>query len=171
MQVAAYEVPLPKHHWYRWPRSRGRLVSNGCHWIDYFLFLNDFADILDIDARTLRNGDVVCTLSLVNGASLTLSLTEFGSSRLNVRDIVRVATGDASATIIDQCKYESESSRGVIRRSRTRRGESFDRMYSEIGRRLAAGLPGDSLRSLLGSADAVLRAQELIDGGSNVGST
>src|SRR5262249_51951945 len=28
-----YEVPLPRRHWYRWPNSKSRLVSNGCHWI------------------------------------------------------------------------------------------------------------------------------------------
>jgi len=38
-----FEEPLPPHHWYRWPRSKSRIVSNGCHWLDHFLFLNDWA--------------------------------------------------------------------------------------------------------------------------------
>src|SRR5262249_57472786 len=33
-----YEVPLPPMHWYRWPSSRSRLITNGCHWIDHFHF-------------------------------------------------------------------------------------------------------------------------------------
>jgi hypothetical protein len=30
-----YEVPMPPLHWYKWPNSKSRLITNGCHWIDH----------------------------------------------------------------------------------------------------------------------------------------
>src|SRR5207244_8304705 len=38
-----YEIPLPPLHWYRWPNSGTGIISNGCHWIDHFLYLNNFS--------------------------------------------------------------------------------------------------------------------------------
>ncbi len=52
-----YEVPLPRRHWYRWPVSSDRLVSNGCHWVDHFLFLNGFARERSAEAWSAGNGD------------------------------------------------------------------------------------------------------------------
>ena len=39
-----YEVPVPPLHWYRWASSRSRMLQDGCHWIDYFLYLNDWSE-------------------------------------------------------------------------------------------------------------------------------
>ncbi|HEX7118535.1 MAG TPA: Gfo/Idh/MocA family oxidoreductase [Longimicrobiales bacterium] len=49
-----YEVPLPALHWYRWPNSRSRIGSNSCHWLDHFLFLNEFTKAVE-DQLQRRN--------------------------------------------------------------------------------------------------------------------
>lgn len=36
MHSIVYEIPLPDLHWYNWPNSGSRLISNGCHWLDFF---------------------------------------------------------------------------------------------------------------------------------------
>jgi len=165
VSVAAlvYEVPLPRHHWYRWPNSRGRIICNGCHWIDYFLFLNGFCPPKHAYARSSPSGGHVVQMTLENGAGFSMVITEEGSPLLNVRDVVRVAAGRRSALIVDQCRYEAEGPDRVLRRTRTRRANSIDRMYRTIARGLAEGANGDSLESLRVSGTAVLDIQDLVD--------
>jgi len=40
-----YQIMLPDGHWYRWPNSCSRIVSNGCHWLDHFLYLNNYCNL------------------------------------------------------------------------------------------------------------------------------
>ena len=65
-------------------------------------------------------------MMLENGAGFSMVLTEEGSPRLNVRDVIRVAAGPRSALIDDQCSYRAEGLDRVLRRARTRRADSFD---------------------------------------------
>lgn len=37
-----YEEPLPDKHWYQWTSSGNYIVSCACHWIDHFVFVNDY---------------------------------------------------------------------------------------------------------------------------------
>ena len=53
--AVAYEVPLPPRHWYRWPNSGSSIISNGCHWIDHFLYLNDFSPVRQVAAEALAS--------------------------------------------------------------------------------------------------------------------
>lgn len=161
-RALAYEVPLPAKHWYRWPVSGTRIMSNGCHWIDYFLFLNGFSRPTRIDAGTRSNGDAVLFMDLENGASLTLSVTEHGSPRLGVRDHIELRAGTRTVTIDDQRTYRAESTHEVLRTASTSASDSYDRMYDVIGRRLTAGSVGDSRESLEISARAVLTADEQV---------
>lgn len=159
-RAIVYEIPLPKNHWYCWPSSRGRIVSNGCHWIDHFLFLNDFSPPTRIESRRLGNGDVVMMIDLENGAACSLTITEQGSARLGVREIVCVTAGDRTATIIDDREYSAESSQRLLRRTKRPRHASSHRMYDEIGQRLVDGRPGDTLASIEISTRTILRAEE-----------
>ncbi len=158
----AYEVPLPKNHWYNWPNSKSRIISNGCHWIDHFLFVNSWSRPERIEATKLRNGDCVVMMDLENRASLSLTITEHGSSRLGLRDHVRFALGHRTATITDTRFYRSESGKSTLRKSSISRMAPYDKMYNEIGSRMAQGLHGDSLRSVEVSAKAVLDADEQV---------
>src|SRR5690606_15551503 len=87
-----YEEPLPPRHWYRWPASRGRLVSNGCHWIDHFLFLNNFAPVADRDVFVFADGTVNCSLVLANGASFSMLLTGRGAGRAGMQNYIEIRT-------------------------------------------------------------------------------
>lgn len=157
-QCIAYEIPLPARHWYRWPNSRSRIVSNGCHWIDHFLFLNNFSTPISTDVSQRRNGDVNIMMDLENGAALSLTVTEHGSSRLGVREHVIFESGDRTAVILDQRHYHAESSQRRLRNTSVSGRSSYDRMYDVIGRRVAAGEPGDSPLSVRVSTAAMLAA-------------
>ena len=61
-----FEEPLPRLHWYRWPNSKSRLVSNGCHWIDHFLHLNNFAPPLTHDLTIGPRGTLNVSIELKN---------------------------------------------------------------------------------------------------------
>jgi predicted dehydrogenase len=148
MHAIVYEIPLPPLHWYNWPTSGSRLVSNGCHWLDYFLFVNGYSAVCDADVSPMRGSDVLATVRLENGAQLVLSITETGSERLGVRDVIELRAADVTVRLIDAAYYNAESTRRVIRDRRVNPMDAYARMYDTICRRIRAGASGDSPESL-----------------------
>lgn len=159
-----YEVPLPARHWYRWPASGSRLLSNGCHWIDHFLNLNDYAATCLQHVFLGPHETINCSLELVNGACFTMALTDLGSARLGVRDHVELRRGDVTVTIDDNSRYRAESSEKVLRTTRINKVESYRAMYTEIARRARAGEQGDSPASVRSSAGTVLALDSELGG-------
>ena len=155
-----FEIPLPKNHWYLWPNSRGRIVCNGCHWIDHFLYLNNFSPPRRIDSRRAANGDVTVLMDLENGASFSVTITDHGSSRLGVREQTSITLGDRTATIEDDRKYRAESSTRILRKASVKRYVATDIMYKTIGERILSGAPGDSMASVDVSTRAMLVAED-----------
>jgi predicted dehydrogenase len=152
MQCIVYEIPLPALHWYNWPNSGSRLVSNGCHWLDYFLFMNDFSAVRERFTHRLRGGDLLAHVRLENDAQLVMTLTDTGSERLGVRDVVDLRARDVTVRVIDSTYYESESTARVLRRRRVNPMRAYARMYDHIARRIARGESGDSPDSLRSTA-------------------
>lgn len=162
MSATVYEVPLPPRHWYRWPVVGNAVVSNGCHWIDYFLHVNGYAEPVHLDALALTD-QIVLALELANGASASISLRHAGSPRLGVRDLIQFWRGDATATIEDNARYWSEDRYRVLRRRRVSRTGATERMYAEFGRRIELDLAGDDRRAIAVSAKAVVDLAALVD--------
>jgi predicted dehydrogenase len=163
MHALVYEVPIPFHHWYNWPASGSRLVSNGCHWLDYFMWLNAFSPIVESEVHRLRGRDLVVLGRLENDARFVMCLTDTGSSRLGVRDVIELRSGNVTARLIDGTSYVAESSQRVLRRRRTNPIGAYERMYSEICRRIVAGAPGDSVESLRSAEWTLALEDELAD--------
>ena len=155
----AYEVPLPPQHWYRWPNSGSRIISNGCHWIDHFSYLNDFSPARQVTAAPLGEASMLIQIILENEAVLSLSLTHEGSPRLGVREHCEFRANGVTATVTDAKSYVSESARGVIRRARVHRFSAYRRMYRSMCDAITAGTDGDSLQSLRQSSHSVLAAE------------
>jgi predicted dehydrogenase len=155
-----YEIPLPRLHWYNWPASGSRLISNGCHWIDHFLFLNDFSEPVDKSVWQGADGSLLVGLELANGACLTLTLTDQGSDRIGVQEHVEFRANGVTVTIDNGSKYVAESSRRIIRRGHVNKLAVYGDMYREVSRRIAQGLPGDSDQSIVISTRAILDLED-----------
>ena len=98
-----------KHHWYNWPNSGSRLVSNGCHWLDYFMFLNSYSAVVDIKNGFRRDDTITgVQVKLENGAYFSMSLTDNGSQRLGVRDYIELERQEKTFTMIDGDRYSAE---------------------------------------------------------------
>ena len=162
LSATVYEVPLPRFHWYRWPVVGNSVVSNGCHWIDYFLFVNDFEPVASHHAMVFER-HVVVALELTNGASGVISLRHEGSPRLGVRDVCTFWKGDVTVTIEDNSTYRAERGFKVSRTQRCGRLQAHEDMYVEFGRRIAADLAGDSASSIDVSTRAMLELAALVD--------
>jgi len=143
-----FEIPLPPLHWYRWPASRSRLLSNGSHWIDHFLFLNAWSPPRRWTVDSARNGAVTATVELENGAYFSMTLTDRGSLRTGVQDHVELRANDRTVRIESCTVYVAESTDGVLRRARAHKLSAYDAMYRAIRRAALAGAPGDSARSV-----------------------
>lgn len=156
-----YEIPLPQRHWYNWPNSCSRITSNGCHWIDHFLFLNDYAQVIEIDLRQAKNGSLLISLELINGAVFSMTLTDVGSSRLGVRDYVEVHAKGVTIRMIDGARYESENGRQILRCHKINPMHSYQRMYREISQRIIEGQAGDDMITLYSSEIMVTLEERL----------
>ena len=143
-----FEVPLPAQHWYRWPRSGSRMLSNGCHWLDHFLFLNEFAAPVRHSVSVVDERTVSCEVRLENGAVFTMVLTDRGSARIGVREHIELRVEGASATIVDSSRYVAEDDRRVLRRRRFSPLTGYRSMYTSIGDSITSGAPGDSVTAI-----------------------
>ena len=163
----AYEVPLPPQHWYHWPNSGSRIISNGCHWIDHFMYLNNFSPAWQVAAVPLGQASILIRVILENEAVLSLSLTHEGSPRLGVREHCEFRANGVTATVTDAKNYTSESARGVIRKARGHRFSAYRRMYRSMCEAIAVGADGDSLQSLEQSSNSVLAAEAAMTDAAN----
>ena len=157
-----YEVPLPILHWYRWPNSKSRLVSNGCHWIDHFLFLNDFCKVKSFKAISSDDGTINCSINLENGAFFTMVLTDLGSARIGVQDYIELRANGVTVKMTNSSYYKSENQKKVIRTKRMNKMDNYKLMYKEIGKRMLNDLEGDSIRSVEISASLILDIEETV---------
>lgn len=157
--ATVFEVPLPAAHWYRWPKSRSRLVSNGCHWIDHFLFLNGFVAVDRQHIYRARDGTLNVSLELANGAVFTMVLTDRGANRIGVQDYVELRTAQGTASITNTSSYRAERGKRLVRTSSGNRMDAYRKMYGTIARAVADGSPGNSLASIESSCRVVLRLE------------
>jgi predicted dehydrogenase len=157
-----YEVPVPRLHWYAWPNSGSRIISNGCHWIDHFLHLNPGAAIVSQQLTLGPDETVNCSVTLDSGAMFTMVLTDRGSARLGVREHAELRANGATVTMTDGCVYRSENTDRVLRSTRVHRYAAHRAMYRRIGERIAAREPGDSLESIERSTALVLSLEQML---------
>lgn len=152
----AFEVPLVARHWYRWPTSRSRIVSNGCHWLDHFLFMNGFSPVVRHGLWRGGNWDLHFSAELENGAVCSLVLTDVGSRRIGVQEHVQLRAGEVTVRVDNSSRYISEDRYRIIRRARVNKLGVFHRMYREISRRIVKDESGDSLESTRRSCELML---------------
>ena len=156
-----YEVPLPAMHWYRWPNSKSRLISNGCHWIDHFLHLNDYCEVTSTQVATGDDGTINCSVALENGAYFTMVLTDTGSQRIGLQDYIEMRSKGVTVKVTNSSQYFSENGLRVIRRKRIRKTLSYKLMYRSIAAKISDGHPGDSEDSVRVSSQLILDLESL----------
>ncbi len=163
-----HEAPLPERHWYRWPNSKSRLLSNGCHWIDHFLYINHFPEVTERSVRRAKGGDLVVTAELANGANFSMVLTDRGSSRIGVEEHVEMRSGGITIRVENNSRYVAEDSRRILRRARVNKHSSYCAMYATISDRINRGLEGDSLESIRHSCGLTISLEEELQRNSEV---
>lgn len=160
-----FEIPLVRRHWYNWPTSRSRIVCNGCHWLDHFLFLNDWSAPKRWRLMKAGNGDIIAGVELENGASFSMTLTDHGSARLGMCDHIELRANGVTARIDQGRRYEAEDGQRIVRRARVHRLAAHHAMYRQVSRKMIAGDPGDSQLSLERSCELMLSLDELLSTG------
>lgn len=157
-QCIVFEEPLPRRHWYRWPNSGSRLLSNGCHWIDHFMSLNASSPVAECSVSAAAEHKLQVWLALENGATFSMALTDIGSDRIGVQDLVQARAGKVTITVKNGTSYCAEIGNHVVRR-RCRRNAPYREMYRSFFERIREGRCGDDIEALISSADAVLQCE------------
>jgi len=155
-----YEVPLPDLHWYRWPNSKSRLVSNGCHWIDHFLYLNGFEEVQSMELGQSPSGTINCAVILENGAYFTMALTDKGSERIGLQEYVELRAGQVTVRMVNNASYQAENRSRVIRKLRFNKMATYKLMYKTIAERIARGEEGDTAQSVRVSTQLILDLED-----------
>ena len=165
-----YEIALPQRHWYNWRTSGSRIVSNGCHWIDHFMFLNAYSPAVKYSVTKAGRGQILIYIELENGAVFSMCLTDVGSPRVGVRDYIELRKGQTTIYMTDSSQYASENARGWIRKKSVNKIDAYRRMYEVISTMIADGKPGDSLESLR-SSHLVTKLDKLLASGRPLNET
>jgi predicted dehydrogenase len=155
-----YEVPLPDLHWYRWPNSKSRLVSNGCHWIDHFLYLNGFEEVRSMELGQSPSGTINCAVILENGAYFTMALTDKGSERIGLQEYVELRAGQVTVRMINNASYLAENRTRVLRKAQFNKMATYKLMYKTIAERIARGEEGDTAQSVRVSTRLILDLED-----------
>lgn len=156
----AYEVPYPKYFWYNWPNSKGPITANGCHWIDHFLYLNNWSKPKRLELFLTLDMTTNSSIELENDAIFTMTLTEQGSPYIGVQDYVELRAGDRTAKIIDDSRYIAEGPNGVVRKKTINKMKNYQLMYETVSKKIAEGSAGDPLESVEVSTEAMLNLEE-----------
>ncbi|WP_437672705.1 Gfo/Idh/MocA family oxidoreductase [Sorangium sp. So ce131] len=157
-----YEVPLVRRHWYEWPSSRSRIVSNGCHWLDHFLFMNGFSTPVRRHLFRGANGDFHVSVQLENGAVFSMVLTDVGSRRIGVQDHIELRAGGTTVRVDNASRYVAEDDHRVLRVARINKTESYARMYRSISEKILRDEPGDPLAWIERSTSLMLDLEEMV---------
>ena len=137
-------------------------MSNGCHWIDHFLYLNDFCTVRSFDLVIAPDNTINCSVILENGAYFTMVLTEQGSERIGVSDYIELRANDVTVKMINGNSYISENKHRIIRKKSMMKLQSYKRMYQEIGKKIITNDKGDSITSLKISSGLILALENLL---------
>lgn len=155
-----YEVPLPQKHWYRWLNSKSRIISNGCHWVDHFLFLNHYKKPVEHHLFVSHDDTVNCSVTLENGAVFTMVLTDRGSERIGVQDYIELRNENVTVRMINGSSYISEGYDRIIRKVKINKMLSYRRMYKEISKKILDNESGDSPEEIGVSAGLILELEK-----------
>ncbi|EKD73556.1 MAG: oxidoreductase, partial [uncultured bacterium] len=156
-----FEVPLPERHWYRWPHSGSRLLSNGCHWVDHFLYLNYYSNVSHFSLQVAKNGDLNIFVELTNQATFSMLLTEKGSARLGLREHIEIRANQKTVAITDGSQYQAEDAYRILRKKRIKRLAAYQNMYRTIIEKIINHESGDSIESVERSNALILSLENL----------
>ena len=159
-----YEVPLPPMYWYRWPSSRSRLITNGCHWIDHFLFLNNYSEATACHLHHASDcSSINCSITLANGAFFTMVMTYRGSERIGPQDYVELRGNGRTVRIVNETEYSAEATQRILRKKRVNKMHSYVRMYREISRKIVLNGAGDTAASVKAAVEMGLWLEDCDD--------
>ena len=160
-RCTVYETLQPPLYWYRWPNSKSELLSNGCHWIDHFLYLNNFSEPKNYDVKLLENDAINVSMILENGAFFSMMFAKGKENQIGIQDNVELKAENATVKIINDAEYAAENGGKIVRREKINKMENYKMMYNSIGKRILAGGQGDSLQSVEISSSAVLKLENI----------
>jgi predicted dehydrogenase len=139
---------IPNLHWYNWPNSGSQIISNGCHWIDHFLFLNNYGAFKLCDAIQFNNGDIICWAELENGSTFNMVITQNGSMQIGYRETIEIRSKTSTVRIRDLTYYTAEGPNGVLKKAKIKKPLVYINMYRTISQKIVAGQDGDTSESL-----------------------
>lgn len=155
-----HEPKYPKYFWYNWPNSKGPIVENGCHWIDHFLYLNNFSEPIKYEVFKSANGIINASAELKNGACFTMVLTGEGSDYMGVQDYVELKTEDKTIKIINDDTYIAEGKDKILRKKKFNKMLNYKNMYQTISKKILSGEDGDSIESVMVSTKLTLDLED-----------
>lgn len=165
---------LPPPHWLTDPNvGGGRLLGEGCHFIDLLLHLAPSPAVAvttrALAGRSSSDGSFVSVVEFADGTLGTLTYST-GGSRNFPKELVEVFGGGMAARIDDFRSLQIRGTAGQVRRTARWKGDKGHRAeWQAIAAHLIEGAPAPiAIDALFASARATLAAQESMLTGETV---
>jgi predicted dehydrogenase/threonine dehydrogenase-like Zn-dependent dehydrogenase len=164
--------PLPSDHWLRDPATGGgRLVGEGCHFIDFLCWLSGVRAIRVQTTPVVQGGvagedNCVVNIEFANGSRGVLLYAATGNKRMG-KEYIEVFGGGVSARLEDFRRLEMFDETGVTRK---RLRFSSDKGHQKVWARFVAACAGEAIDStgMLHSSEVTLAAQRSLEIGASV---
>ncbi len=153
------QVRLPNLHWYNWPLSGSKILSNGCHWIDHFLALKPDEKICSWKAEE-GESDIRCELTLEDGSTFIMHLSDKGSDAKGNREEIVIRCSENEVKI-ENFELYTATSPSYRRVEATKKLDVFPRMYATIFKNISEH-KYDNVSSLLRTQFALLKLEDCL---------
>ena len=157
---------LPSGHWLNDPQvGGGRMIGEGCHFVDLLSFLTGDSEIVDVGARSAGRSrtpaeDIVVQLSFAEGSVGQLLYTARGSRRLG-KERLEAHAGGLSAVIDDYetCVIHRDSRATKIKQAGKGHAQEIDALLKALHE---TGPPPIPLEVLVRVTRATFQIQRLL---------
>jgi predicted dehydrogenase len=156
------EPTIPSTHYYYWPHQGPRIVSNGCHWIDYAFHLllpripSDIRVIPAFGRDDESNNTIV--MRYADGSLATLIFSDRGESLIGGNEHIDIKCDGTQFEIRDfkTCTRYQEGKLKEIWHGKADRG--WEQEMREVVASMIIGVPPRDYKETLQSATVVLEA-------------
>lgn len=157
------EPTIPRTHYYYWPHQGPRIVTNGCHWIDYSFHLLEPRIPSDIQVISSLGSEAedsnVIIMRYADGSMVTLVFADKGESLIGGDEYIDIKCDGAQYMIHDfkTCARYKEGRLRRIWESKADRG--WETEIRDVVEGMLGGSPPRAHTDIIASSYLVLEAK------------
>lgn len=156
------EPTIHRTHYYYWPHQGPRIVSNGCHWIDYAFHLllpRIPCDIRSICALGPSGGDnSTIVMRYEDGSVASLTFADRGESLIGGNELIDIKSADCQYMIRDFTTFIRYEEGRVSKVWKSNADRGWESEMRNVVDSMVLGIPPRSYREIFQSSSLIIEA-------------